>query len=97
MLFTLVRGMGFALHEMHEVSGLVMGDTSYEKYVPSTDELYLLKKDDPLVYEIYWEVLYHFHVCAQTIGWRSGRIRQMAWVSYFFYGLNDKTGLVTRF
>jgi len=43
----------FALHEMYEVSGLVMGDTLYEEYVPSTEELHLLKKDDPLVYETY--------------------------------------------
>jgi len=43
--------MGFALREMYEVSGLVIGDASYEEYVSSTDELYLLKKSDPLVYE----------------------------------------------
>ena len=88
--------MGFALHEMYEVSGLVMGDAPYEEYVPFTEELHLLKKDDRLVYKTYWKVLCHFHICAQTIGWRSGGIRQMAWVSYLFNGLNEKTGLVTR-
>ena len=63
MFFTLIRKMGFALHEMYEISGLVMGDAPYEKYVPSTEELHLLKKD-PLVYEAYWEVLCYFHICA---------------------------------
>ena len=47
--FTLVGEMEFALHEMYEVSGLVMGDAPYEEYVPSIEELHLLKKDDPLV------------------------------------------------
>jgi len=51
--FTPIREMGFALHEMYEISGLVMGDAPYEEYVPSTEELHVLKKDDSLVYEIY--------------------------------------------
>ena len=36
--------MGLALHEMYEVSGLVIGDATYEEYVPSTGELHLLRK-----------------------------------------------------
>ena len=45
--------MGFALHEMYEVSRLVTGDAPYEEYVPLTEEMHLLKKGGPLVYEIY--------------------------------------------
>jgi len=45
--------MGLALYEMYEVSGLVIGDASYKEYFPLTEELHLLKKSDPLVYEIY--------------------------------------------
>jgi len=52
--FTPVGDMRFALHEIYEISGLVIGDAPYEKYVLSTEELHLLKKDDPLVYETYW-------------------------------------------
>jgi len=33
--FTPVGEMRFALHDMFEVSGLVMGDTPYGEYVPS--------------------------------------------------------------
>jgi len=58
MCFTPIKEMGLALHEMYEVSVLVIRDAPYEEYVPSTEELYLLKKSDPLVYETYWEVLY---------------------------------------
>jgi len=36
---------GFALHEMYEVSGLWTGDLLYEKYIPRTKELHLMKKD----------------------------------------------------
>jgi len=53
--FTPVREMRLSLHEMYEVSGLVIRDAPYEEYVPSTEELHLLKKSDHLVYETYWE------------------------------------------
>jgi len=88
--------MGFDLHEMYEIPGLVMGNAPYEKYVPSTKELHLLKKDDSLVYETYWEVLCHFNNCSQATNWRSGGIKQMTWVSYLFYSLNNKTSPITR-
>jgi len=55
--FTSVGGMGFALH-------MVMGDIHYEQYITGTKELHLMKNDAPLVYETYWEVLYHFHIYA---------------------------------
>jgi len=73
-----------------------MGNASYEEYVPSIEELHLPKKDYPLVYETYWEVLYHFYIYGQTTGRRSGGINQMAWVSYLFYDLNDKIGPITH-
>jgi len=69
--------MGIALHEMYEVSGLMIRDAHYEEYVPSIEELHLLKKSDHLVYETYWEVLCHFHICGQVTRWRSGGIKQM--------------------
>jgi len=67
--------MRLALHEMYEVSGLVNGDVPYEEYVPSTEELHLLKKSDSLVYETYWEVLCHFYICEQATGWRSRGVK----------------------
>jgi len=45
--------MGLTLHELYEVSGLVMGDAPYEEYVPTSEELHFLKKEDPQVYETY--------------------------------------------
>ena len=51
--FTPVGEIGFALDEMFEVSGLSTGDRPYEEYIPSTEELYLLKRDAPQVYETY--------------------------------------------
>ena len=60
--FTLVGEMGLALHEMYEVS---VGDTPYEKYVPTSEELHLLRKEDPQVYGTYWEVLCHLHICSK--------------------------------
>ena len=43
--------MGFTLHEMYEVSDLPMVDLPYEEYIPGMEELHLMKKDAPLVYE----------------------------------------------
>jgi len=70
--FIPIGEMGLAFHQMYEVSWLVIGDAPYEEYVPSSEELHLLKKRDPLVYETCWEVLCHFHICGQVTGWRSG-------------------------
>ena len=50
--FTLSGELGFAHHEMYEVSGLPMGELPYEEYVPGTEELHLLK-DATQVYETY--------------------------------------------
>ena len=36
--FTPVGEMGLALYELHEVSGLVTGDSPYEEYIPTTEE-----------------------------------------------------------
>ena len=82
--------MGLALYEMYEVSGPVIGDTPYEDYVPSK-ELHLLKKSNPLMYETYWEVLCHFHICRQLTRWRSGGIKQISWATYLFPGVNKAT------
>jgi len=41
--FTPVGEMGLTLHELYEISGLVMGDAPYEEYVPTSEELHLLK------------------------------------------------------
>ena len=67
--------MGLALHEMYEVFGLVMGDIPYEEYVPSAEELHLMEDSASLVYATYWEVLCHFHICAEITGWRSGGVK----------------------
>jgi len=45
--------MGLALHELYEVLGLVIRDAPYEEYVMTTEELYLMKKEDSQVYETY--------------------------------------------
>jgi len=54
--FTLVGEMGLVLHELYEISELVIGDALYEEYVLTTEGLHLLKKKGSLVYETYWEV-----------------------------------------
>ena len=81
----------FVLHKMYEISGLAMGDIPYEEYVPSTEELHMMDESAPLIYATYWKVLCHFHICAETTSLRSGRVRQMAWASYLFNSLEDKT------
>ena len=93
--FTPIGEMGLALHEMYEVSGLMIGDAPYEEYVLLTEELNLLKKSNPLVYKTYWEVLCHFHIYGQVTGWRSGGIKQMSWANYLFPRVN-KTNPMTR-
>jgi len=45
--------MVLALHELYEVSGLVIGDVPYEEYVPTIEDLHLFKRENPQVYETY--------------------------------------------
>jgi len=44
--FTPVGEMGLALHELYEVSALIIRDAPYEEYVPTTEELHLLKREN---------------------------------------------------
>ena len=69
--FTLSGELGFALHEMFEVSGLSMGEVPYEEYVLGAEELHILRRDAPQIYETYWELLFHYHICLQLTGLRS--------------------------
>ena len=94
--FTPVGEMRLALHELYEVSGLVIGDAPHEEYVPTSEELHLLKKEDPQEYETYWGVLCHFHICGQISFWRNRGVKQMSWASYLFNGTNEKDSPVTN-
>ena len=76
--------------------GLSMGDLPHEEYILCTEELHLLKRDAPQVYETYQEVLCHFHICVQATGWRSGEVKQMSWANYHFRDLREKLDLVSR-
>ena len=71
----------------------MIGDAPYEEYIPSTEELHLLKKSHPLVHETHWEVLCHFHICGQVTAWRSGGIKQMSWATYLFPGVNKSSSM----
>nr|ABD63197.1 hypothetical protein 20.t00049 [Asparagus officinalis] len=94
--FTPVEELGFALHEMHEVSGLILGDLPYEEFVPGSTELKLLKKTSPEIYATLWEVMCHFHICMQLTGARGSGIKQVSWAEYLFQNLTTKGGSVTR-
>jgi len=74
--FTPVGEMGLALHELYELSGLVIGDAPYEEYVLTSEEFHLLRKEDPQVYETDWEVLCHFHICGQIFSGGTGVSRR---------------------
>ena len=87
--------MGLALHELYEVSGLVMGDAPYEEYALTSEELHLWKKECPQIYETYWKVLCHFHICGQISSWRNRGVKQISWASYLFNGINEKDSPAT--
>jgi len=96
ILFTPVGKIGFTLHEMFKVWGMSMEDLPYEKYIPSTKKLHLLRRDSPWVYETYWEVLCHFHICTKVTRYRSRGVNQMSWANYLFGGLKKKSSVVSR-
>jgi len=79
--FTPSGELGFALHEMYEVSGLPMGEMPYEEYISGTEELHVLK-EAPQVCETCWELLCHYYICAHITGLRAGDVKQMSRASY---------------
>ena len=76
--------------------GCPWGDRPYEKYIPGTEELHLLKRDDSQMYEIYWEVLCHFHICAQVTRFKTGGVKRMTWANYLFDSLDEKSGSISQ-
>jgi len=66
--FTSDGELGLALHEMHDVTGLSMGEVPYEEYVPRNQELKILEKTRPDVFNTYWELICHYHICMQVFG-----------------------------
>lgn len=59
-LFTPVHELSCILHEMLQVSLLSMGELLCKQIVLMMEELRWMKKQDPQVYETYWEVICHF-------------------------------------
>ena len=72
-----------------------MGDLPYAAYILSTEELHLLKRNAPPVYDTYWKIICHFHICAQVTGWRFGGVKKMSWANNFFC-LGEKSGSVSQ-
>ncbi|ONK80280.1 uncharacterized protein A4U43_C01F15890 [Asparagus officinalis] len=54
--------LGLALHEMHKISGLPMGQMLYQEYFPSNHELNQLKDRMPDRYETLWDLTCHYHI-----------------------------------
>nr|ABB55316.1 hypothetical protein 12.t00027 [Asparagus officinalis] len=94
--FTPVGELGFALHEMFEISGLSFGELPYEEFVPGSRELEILKNGAPEIYDTYWELMCHFQICARITEKRASSLKQGQWAEYLFRNLWDKEAEVTR-
>lgn len=53
IFFTSVDKLGLALHEMFEVSTLLMGEVPYGEHIPITEELSMLRAKDKCIYKTY--------------------------------------------
>lgn len=76
--FTSVGEMGLAFHQLYEVSSLPMGELPYEEYVPTEEDLDLLKAQNTLAYDTYWELMCYFHICGQMTKLRNQDVKQKA-------------------
>jgi len=47
---------------MWEVSNLPMGSLLYEEYFPCAEKLVQLEKHEPVLYETYKELIYHYYI-----------------------------------
>lgn len=70
--------MEFKLHKMHEDSVLEMGESPYEEYVPSATKIECLKITHPQADSTYWELMCHYHMCADISRLRGQGVRHKA-------------------
>jgi len=81
-----------ALHEMWEVSALLMGSLSYEEYFPCEVELALLEKQESALFETYRELMCHFYICSDMHGsYKGGTNSLKSWADYLFPNLENST------
>lgn len=84
--YTPIGELDMVLHEMYAVFRLPWGEVpNMECYLPHK-ELTALKKDHPVMYDMNWELLFHFHICldSQNEKKRSKGISYISWATYHF-------------
>ena len=87
--FTPVSEVGLALHEMWEISNLLLGSMPYEKYFPYTMELEQMEKDNPDMFETYRELMCHFYICMDVHNTRGNANEINVSTDYLFPVLDD--------
>ncbi|ONK67075.1 uncharacterized protein A4U43_C06F15400 [Asparagus officinalis] len=88
--------LGFALHEMHKISGLPMGNMIYQEYFPSNKELQQLKSRTPNRYNTFWDLAYHYHI-ALAVSEVNELIKKSNAQSYTTAGIEDGFAVGTMF
>ena len=91
--FTPVGELGMMLHEMWEVSNLLISFKPYEKYFTCAEELAQLKKDEPAFYETYRKLMCHYYICLDLHPNHGYVIRLKSWVEYLFSVVDSPLGI----
>ena len=66
-----------------------MGSMPNEEYIPCAIELVQLEKDDPTLFETYWELMYHFYISLGVHNARGIANGMKNWPDYLFPVLDD--------
>ena len=70
--------LGLALHEMHKVSSLSIGDCPYQEYFPYNLQLGQLKRDSSDMYDTLWDLTCHYHTSLIKVSPLAKRKRQIS-------------------
>ena len=89
IFFTLVGELGLLLHEIWEISNLSVGSIRYEEYFPCTIELEQMEKDNPELFETYWELMCHFYICMDVHNAWGNTNGIKVWADYLFPVLDN--------
>ncbi|ONK72967.1 uncharacterized protein A4U43_C04F25540 [Asparagus officinalis] len=88
--------LGLALHEMHKISGLPMGQMLYQEYFPSNHELSQLKDRMPDRFETLWDLTCHYHIAlaqSEPLAKRTkSHVSLKQFASYLFRNLESNSG-----
>lgn len=71
-----------------------MGKVLYEEYIPTTEELNMLRVKDECIYETYWEMMCYCRNCVNLVRVRNQGVSHKKWAEYLFKNVKESLSCI---